>query len=290
MAYFSDRHHGPPARVATEIPEALANGITGLTRNRANDGSFGLEYPEQCPDGRGPAGTDTRALREALAAHRLYDIFGPGVPPPTTLELLNLIEFTSEKIAEPERAGHHGFFDHPHLVFNQEQGRAKFRAEINRIFDRNGIAFELLANGEVQRLAPEVLRQALSQAVFNTGDVALDAMLERARTRFLSPNPATRRESLESLWDAWERIKSLELPANKRESVKRLLDKASGEPHFRQVLEDEAGALTSIGNDFMIRHAEVGKTPIEDDEHVDFLFHKLFATIRLALRKSRRGG
>ena len=77
----------------------------------------------------------------------------------------------------------------------------------------------------------------------------------------------------------------MELPANKRESVKLLLDKATGEPHFRQVLEDEAGTLTSIGNDFMIRHAEVGKTPIEDDEHVDFLFHKLFATIRLASQR-----
>jgi AbiJ N-terminal domain 4 len=260
-----------------------------LIRNRANDGWFGREYPEQCPDGRGPTGTDTQALREVLAAHRIYDIFGPGVPP-STLELLDLIEFSYEKIAEPERTGHHSFFDHYHLVFNQDEGRTNFRGEINRIFERNGIAFELQENGEVRRIAPEGLREALSQAVFNTGDNALNELLERARTRFLSPNPPTRRESLEPLWDAWERIKSLELPADKWESTKRILDRGSGEPHFRQVLEEEAAMLTSIGNDFMIRHAEVGKTPIADDEHVDFLFHKLFATIRLLLRKSNRGG
>jgi len=276
--------------VATEIPEHVSNGITGLIRNRAHDGSFGLEYPEQCPDGRGPTGTDTNLLREALGAHRLYDIFGPGVPAPTTLELLDLIEFAHEKIAEAHRAGHHGFFDHYHLVFDQDEGRARFRAEMNRIFERNGIAFELRENGQIERIAPEGLREALSQAVFNTGDDALNELLERARTRFLNPNPAIRRESLEALWDAWERIKSLELPADKRESTKRILDKGSAEPHFREMLEDEARFLTGIGNEFMIRHAEVGKTPIADDEHVDFLFHKLFAMIRLLLRKTNRGG
>ena len=109
MAYFSDRHQGPPSRVVTEIPDAVSSGIVGCIRSRANDGWLGLEYPEQCPDGRGPTGTDTNALREALGAHRLYNIFDHGDHQPTTLELLDLIEFTYEKIAEPERAGHHGF-------------------------------------------------------------------------------------------------------------------------------------------------------------------------------------
>jgi len=55
LGYFSDRHLGPPPRVATEIPEAVSVGIDGLIRNRAHHSSFGLEYPEQCPEGRGPA-------------------------------------------------------------------------------------------------------------------------------------------------------------------------------------------------------------------------------------------
>ena len=157
MAYFSDRHQGPPPRVVAEIPDAVAAGIVGFIRNRANDGWLGMEYPEQCPDGRGTTGTDIGALQEALGAHRLYNILERNDQRPTTLELLDLIEFTYEKVAEPERTGHHEYFGHYHLVFNQEQGRAKFRAEINRIFERNGIAFELQENGEVQRLAPEVL-------------------------------------------------------------------------------------------------------------------------------------
>jgi len=291
VVLFSDRNLGPPPRVTTEVDGAVSIGIVALIRARATDGSFGLEYPEQCPDpGRQTIATDIAALKQAFTAFRIYDPFGRDLPAPKTMEIFDLIEFAHEKIAEPHPTGHHGFYDHDHLRFDRADGRAKFRAEINRIFERNGIAFELRDTGRVERLAPEGLREALSQAVFNTGDNVLDELLERARKRFLSPHAEVRRESLEPLWDAWERIKSLEWPEDKRESTKRLLDKGSGEPNFRQVLENEARLLTEIGNGFMIRHAEVGKTPIADDEHVDFLFHRLFALIRLLLKKSNRGG
>jgi hypothetical protein len=268
----------------------VSAGIIGIIRNRADDGSFGLDYPEQCPDGQGTTGTNITALRDALVAHRLYNPFSREVSPPTTMEILDLIEFIQEKIAQPHSVGHHSYFNHSHLTFDQTAGQIRFRAEINRLFERNGIAFELRDTGRIERIAPEGLQEALSRAVFSTGDDVLNELLERSRMRFLSPDPAVRRESLEVLWDAWERTKSLELPADKRESTRRILDKGSDEPHFREVLENEARLLTDIGNNFMIRHAEVNKTPIVDDDHVDFLFHRLFAVIRLLLKKSSRGG
>lgn len=290
MGYFTDRHLGTRPRTATEIDEAVRRGIVTLIRTRATDGSFGLEYPEECPDGRGTTGTDVHALGDALAAHRLFNPFERNAELPTTLELLDLIEFAYDKIGEPKRRDFHGFFGHYHLGFVQAEGRAALREEINRIFERNGIAFELTETGQIERIAPEGLREALARAVFQTGDHILDQLLERARTRFLNPDPAVRRESLETLWDAWERLKTLEPGRDKRESTARILDIASSEPNFRGVLETEARLLTDIGNDFMIRHTEVTKIPITDDEHVDFLFHRLFAVIRLLLKKSNRGG
>jgi AbiJ N-terminal domain 4 len=290
MGYFTDRNFGPVPRTTTELDEAVRRGIIGLLRTRANDGSFGLEYPELCTDGRGPIGTDINALRDALAAHRLFNFIDQGAPLPTTFEVLDLIEFGFENIAEPRRGDFHGFFGHYHLGFAQAEGRAAYCAAINRILERSGVAFELKDTGRVERIAPEVLREALSQAVFRTGDSILDEMLERARTRFLSRNPETRRGSLETLWDAWERLKSLEGGADKRESTARILSRASEEPNFRGVLEVESRTVTDIGNEFMIRHSEIDKIPIADDEHVDFLFHRLFALVRLLLRKSNRGG
>jgi len=290
VGYFTDRNLGARPRSANEIDATVRRGIVGLIRTRANDGSFGLEYPEQCPDGRGTTGTDVNALRDALAAHRLYNFLEFPVEPPTTFEVLDLIEFAYEKIAEPRKGSYHDFFGHHHLGFAQAEGRAAFREEVNRIFERNGIAFELRDAGQVERIAPEGLREALAEAVFHTGDPALDQLLERARTRFLSRDPAVRKESLETLWDAWERLKSLEPGRDKRESTAMLLDRGSAQPEFKRVIEVEARELTDIGNSFMIRHTEVNKFPITDDEHVDFLFHRLFALVRLLLKKSNRGG
>jgi hypothetical protein len=35
---------------------------------------------------------------------------------------------------------------------------------------------------------------------------------------------------------------------------------------------------------------ETTKTPINESEHVDYLFHRMFAIVRLLLSKSGRGG
>jgi hypothetical protein len=48
--------------------------------------------------------------------------------------------------------------------------------------------------------------------------------------------------------------------------------------------------LTEIGNNFMIRHTEVGKTPVDDPDQIDYLFHRIFSSIRLILKATGRGG
>jgi hypothetical protein len=150
-------------------------------------------------------------------------------------------------------------------------------------FERNGIAYELETSGRIIRLAPEILREALQTAIFDTGDTELDELLESARTKFLSPDGNIRREALEKLWDAWERIKTIEPGSDKRASVKALLDKAASEPKFRELLEQEARILTDVGNSFRIRHSETSQTALQKDEHVDYLFHRLFGLLRMLI-------
>jgi hypothetical protein len=110
-------------------------------------------------------------------------------------------------------------------------------------------------------------------------------MLEDSRIKFLSPDASVRREAVERLWDCWERIKTVEKPDNKRLSVTLLLDKAAVETDIRQMLEEESRKLTDIGNSFHIRHTEVTQTRISDSDHLDYLFHRLFAMIQLLLKK-----
>jgi hypothetical protein len=66
--------------------------------------------------------------------------------------------------------------------------------------ERHGMAFELL-HGEVTRIAPTGLQEALAQTVFKTGDSDLDRLLETAREKFLNKSLDVRKEALEKLWD-----------------------------------------------------------------------------------------
>src|ERR1700730_4158131 len=91
------------------------------------------------------------------------------------------------------------------------------------------------------------------------------------------------RKSVESLWDAFERLKTVDAAGNKRAGIAALLDGAAGGPRFRQFLEAEARSLTEAGNAFQIRHHEVGQEAIASSAAVDYLFHRLFALTQLLL-------
>lgn len=134
---------------------------------------------------------------------------------------------------------------------------------------------------ELRPLSP-VLFEAMG-ALPPSGDHILDALLQDACKKFKDAAPKSRTEGTEKLWDAWERLKSIEVQVNKRMSVARLLEQCSPEPAFRAVLDTEARALTEIGNAFHIRHFETDTISISMPEHNDYLFHRLFALIHLLL-------
>ena len=207
---------------------------------------------------------------------------------PDTLLILEFIEFVHAAVAKPIHGKYHDFFSHHHLTFDQKAGQEEFRATVNRIFSRNSVAFEMLSAGRIMRVLPPVLGEDLKRTLFNTGDRTLDNMLEECRTKFSDSNPLVRREALERLWDAWERLKSLADASDKKKSVKIILDAVTSEPSLRARLEAEAVELTSIGNSHLIRHSEVRQVPVIDVDHVDYMFHRLFAMVQLMLRK--KGG
>ncbi|MCW0399152.1 hypothetical protein NB688_002554 [Xanthomonas sacchari] len=204
---------------------------------------------------------------------------------PDTLLVLDFIEFVHTSVAKPIPGKYHDFFSHHHLTFDQEAGQEDFRVTVNRIFARNGVAFEMLPNGRIERVLPPVLGEELKRMIFNTGDRTLDNMLDECRVKFSDRNPLVRREALERLWDAWERLKSLADPSDKKRSVKIILDAVTSVPSLRERLETEATELNSIGNSHLIRHSEISQVPVIDVDQVDYLFHRLFAMIQLMLRK-----
>lgn len=140
------------------------------------------------------------------------------------------------------------------------------------------------------RPVPPVLFEAMG-TLPPSGDHILDALLSDACKKFKDAAPKSRTEGTEKLWDAWERLKSLEVQGDKRMSVARLLEQCSPEPTFRSQLNAEARTLTEIGNAFHIRHFETDKVSISFPEQNDYLFHRLFALMHLLLfSRGRRNG
>ncbi|MHC2994932.1 MAG: hypothetical protein IBV53_05470 [Candidatus Atribacteria bacterium] len=140
------------------------------------------------------------------------------------------------------------------------------------------------------RLEPVVLREMLASAVFQSKDQELNRLLNLAREKFRDPDVNIRREAVEKLWDAWERLKTLEPGPDKKKQIEALLMRAIPQSEFRERVNQEAIALTNIGNDFAIRHAETNKIIISESEFLDYLFHRLFALIQMLLRRTNRGG
>jgi hypothetical protein len=292
MTYFSEREQGPRALEHERIGDPVWGGIQALVGARIADGSFGASYSELCPDEASrPVGTDEEALSAAMRAEIPNLQARPWLSgkPRSTLDILDMIEFCWLHIGKPTKGRYHQYFDHHHLSFDIEEGQDEFREAINRIFRRNGLVYALNEEGCVERLAPPVLREELASAQFRTGEEGLDRMLETARRKFFNPDVSTRHEALEALWDAWERLKTLD-GADKKAQITALLNVTAGtsSPKLRDALEKEAMELTRIGNNLQIRHSETDRERIRASEHIDYLFHRLFALITVILRTNKK--
>ena len=65
---------------------------------------------------------------------------------------MDLLEFCEEKVAHPRSIGYHDLFDHKHLGFDVDKGRAAFREDLSRVLARNGIVFEMDEDGVMVRM------------------------------------------------------------------------------------------------------------------------------------------
>jgi len=156
-------------------------------------------------------------LRLTLAAE-IPKISWPLSPDtvPETPSILDLLEFIAASVGQPVEGSYHSFFRHHHLTFDRGTGLSRFVDDVNSIFGRNGIAFELTEQGIARRILPEGLRQSVAEAIFHTADAETDRLLEIARRQFTSPHIDVRKDAVEKLWDAFERLKTLEDGSNKR--------------------------------------------------------------------------
>lgn len=292
MNYFGAREIGPPVRDQEAITLAAWQGIVGVVQAGLRTGLFAEDFPDRACGDLHDAITGCSEEQFNLRLRGDHPEIRVPLDPnvlPETIPALEVIEFCYRHVSTPIAPEPHNHFAHWHyLHFRREDGQAQFAHEINTIFARNHLAYELQANGEVRRILPPVLREALACSEFRTEDDQLNRLLESARRRFSDPDFHVRYDALRDLWDAFERLKTLEPPHDIRRSVAALIARATQEPRLGELLDTDMRELTDIGNEFFIRHANAGQVRLETSEEIDYLFHRLFAVTRFLLRSTGR--
>lgn len=159
-----------------------------------------------------------------------------------------------------------------------------FTAQINTILNLNGIAFRLENGRIVNTFDSQINNSSLAQVQ----EVGLKELLQEASKYYNEGNLSI---AVEKLWDALERLKTYYSPTlDKKESVERIIsDMSINQAPFKELFNKEFQELTTIGNDYRIRHHETTKTNIEDSRHYDYFYKRCLSLISISIRFLEHG-
>ena len=301
MEYFSTKEQGLPSRTLNEISVPIWNGIVLIINEFVANASLAASFPERCYDSGEICGCDEIALGDGIKSiipnlrMGLNRLSSPIASPLgvdleeqniDTYAVLDLIEYIYHNLKDVKQIGnYHPFFKHFHYrIDDKGANKIAFKEKINELFERNGLNYTLADNGQIQRIIPLPINLVIHQVV-NTKDLELNKLVSDAVGKIVLPKLEDRKFALEKLWDAFERSKTYffeDGKVDKKTSVEKVLDKLSDHgDNFRQLLNDECLALTKIGNHYQIRHFEKDKISIENSDHIDYLFYRMYSYINL---------
>jgi hypothetical protein len=298
MEYFTERHN---LRESVKKTESINFKVYELLLNKCENRFTNLawKFPDYCPDDEGSCsnicGVDKRhlmqVLKDEIPSLRICSVYNiikkldlgwEG----SQYSILDLIEFVYKNIKDVSSGEYHSFFRHHHLYFRDSKVvNDEFRVDINKTFQRNGLLFELNENGKVERIVENgVVGKEVEDTVKKLEEKGTRELIKEAISLHKNPRPEFRKLATEKIWDAFERLKTIHYPENKKESASKIVeDMSHGENHFSILLNTEFEALTKIGNNFNIRHYECNKFKIIDEKHYDYLFNRCLSLISLAI-------
>jgi hypothetical protein len=172
----------------------------------------------------------------------------------------------------------------PYCVFDAIELFAQYNCdtfpdEVNLIFQNHEFSFRLLG-GKIERIKPIVNTKEIIK------EAGLRELIEQATSLYRSSNIRDKQIAVEKLWDAFERLKTYYgVGTQKKASVEKIIAEiSSDDSNYISLFNDEFEKLSKIGNDYRIRHHEMNKIDITDNNHYDYFFQRCFALIDLALK------
>lgn len=291
-AFYSDRLNGETPRSLQALPSTTTAGLFDLVASLLSANWLAEDFPERCPDAekRHIFGTSddlfwsrARALIPELEVP-IY--FNRSTIADETL--FDLLELVGRFVKLPTHGAYHSFFDHFALKFDRAAGARQYRDNVNEIFARGHVAFEMNTDMTIRRIGSVELREALSVLNPNTGDGELDMLIERGRSLVASRRPAERLTGIQSLWAALERLKTIDVPGKnkKRLSAEALLGRIGSEP-IRALVRADLSAVTAIGNEFRVRHHETDVAELPEEAY-DYFIGRVVTVLHVLLDYSAR--
>lgn len=127
--------------------------------------------------------------------------------------------------------------------------------------------------------------KGLLEATLISNDKIINQLIQESIIYIRSPEGAKKQIAVEKIWDAFERLKTLK-SENKKISLHEMLTQVSygSERQFAE-LEVEFKKLTSIGNDFQIRHFEKGKIPIQNNSFREYLYFRILSLLSYCINE-----
>lgn len=142
-----------------------------------------------------------------------------------------------------------------------------------------------ITSNEVFDLADLFNLNVKNELLFNketkTEDETLNDLVDKAKQFFIK---GEKQIALEKIWDAFERMKTVLAGKDKKDSANKLLDAISTEL-TKDFFEDEFKSMTTLGNEYQIRHHEQGKKAINENLCKEYLFFRMLSLIDFSLNK-----
>lgn len=170
------------------------------------------------------------------------------------------------------------YFDLIELLYNElsEKTKISFRDNINSCLFSMHPKFLLSPNGLIKCTPPISLP--------NIPEKNLRQLIQRAVELHRLPEETSRKEAVEKIWDALERLKTYYAEEPKKASAQQLIQNISGgQEEIRALLDEEFQKLTKIGNTFFIRHSETDQIIPADIRHYDYFFNRCLSLILLTI-------
>lgn len=161
-------------------------------------------------------------------------------------------------------------------VFYTLNNSKEFETAVNQELSQIGIK---LADGKIENLQPAV------DVHLPKDDDSLKGLICQADILYKERNHDSLQLSVEKMWDALERVKTLFTDLDKKESSKKVIEAIVGQStSLISHLDAEFVELTKIGNQYQIRHFETNKELIVSDELLKYLYVRCSALVNLAVK------